>query len=645
MWHSCVVSVAVVFGALSVLRYRKHQRHAASAEAGHELSNGVGATTPLPQLLAALRIATPSPAMQRDAAKALAVITGSSDDNYEQFIELVGLGAVPLLCDLLLLAAQADVCSFVRATALQVLANIAGSSIPHRDVVLSSPALGIALQIMDSCRDKPMVSIGNPVVAVNELRMAVWLFSNLCEEMPSEFATECPALPSLVWLVLKSTDTEVICDACWSLWYLLTGSETLCQAWLDLELRGRLVELLAQPSSTVRHPCSLFFWFQLGLGGAQAQAQAQQGKETAVKKSPYPQNRTILRPYRTLSLSDRSIMPRRPSSHNVDQLFAPNPLHSVHSHHWLDAGTCQWIVAEAELQAQRNARAEKQQHGTEGKNGGGVRAGAHGADRKDDQNETHQSKSSCSETSPGWNRTLLLSVDEDSAGCSVYDLNVTWVPTVREWLVPELRNVVLPTLAARFGIASSRLRVCEVNVIKYVAVPGAALPLGNSSAVESSSLKLHRDGYAFSFNVLLNGPDMFGGGGTIFPSLGSSSSSSSGGPAEQDSQNASDSANHATSARVSPEQMGDVLMHSGQLFHGAGRITAGVRYILVGFVEVAGLRNLERLENIDWDWTGLDLDLRVLREHWGTMCNEGDSENESGSESRDGSNVGSDADE
>jgi hypothetical protein len=342
-------------------------------------------------------------------------------------------------------------------------------------------------------------------------------------------------------------------------------------------------------------------------------------------------------------------------------VFAQNPLHSVHCFHWLDADMCQWVVAEAELQARRNAINNERQEAKQ-KNGEAAVAGTYEAERTNNQNDAQPS--SCSKTSKGWNRTLLLSIDERGAGCSVYDLNVTWVPKVRDWLVPKLRDVVLPTLAAHFGISpASRLRVSEVNLIKYVALPAGAASGGGTNTDSpspeevTSSLKLHRDGYAFSFNVLLNSPQMFEGGGTVFPSLRPNCSSGvdgilsdsrstnntiSSGPGGQDLLSAGASGDGA-SACVCLERAGDMLMHSGKILHGAGRISAGVRYILVGFVGVAGLRNSERLENIDWDRTGQDLDLRVLREHWGTMCDEGNSDNES-SENGSSSN-GSDNDD
>jgi hypothetical protein len=59
--------------------------------------------------------------------------------------------------------------------------------------------------------------------------------------------------------------------------------------------------------------------------------------------------------------------------------------------------------------------------------------------------------------------------------------------------------------------------------------------------------------------VLLADPSTFEGGGTELVSL---------------------------KTTVRPECIGDVFMHCGQMLHGGASVSAGVRYILVGFVEV-----------------------------------------------------------
>ena len=127
---------------------------------------------------------------------------------------------------------------------------------------------------------------------------------------------------------------------------------------------------------------------------------------------------------------------------------------------------------------------------------------------------------------------------------STTDIECSTVPELAAWVAERLRTTLLPTLAALFDVPASRLEARECFVVQYSTAGQRALPL-------------HRDGYTFSFNVLLSGG--FGGGGTLFDALGV----------------------------VRPDRMGDCLFHCGQMLHGAAPVTGSKsRYILVGFVEV-----------------------------------------------------------
>ncbi len=86
------------------------------------------------------------------------------------------------------------------------------------------------------------------------------------------------------------------------------------------------------------------------------------------------------------------------------------------------------------------------------------------------------------------------------------------------------------------------------------------------------SLELHRDGSLLSFNVLLSHESEFEGGGTHFPDL-----------AAQAAAGATDAPPHV-GGTVHLRQ-GDACVHSGSALHAGAAVTAGVRVILVGFVE------------------------------------------------------------
>ena len=157
------------------------------------------------------------------------------------------------------------------------------------------------------------------------------------------------------------------------------------------------------------------------------------------------------------------------------------------------------------------------------------------------------------------------------------DIEVSTIPALREWVAPRLASTILPTMAQLFGVTLARLAAREVFIVKYSAEPepepqpqpqpqtqreeenvGTQVEAASCEATHSS-LPLHRDGYELSFNVLLSEPESFEGGGTRLESLG---------------------------LTVQPERVGDIFMHCGQMKHGGAEVTRGLRYILVGFVEI-----------------------------------------------------------
>ena len=85
--------------------------------------------------------------------------------------------------------------------------------------------------------------------------------------------------------------------------------------------------------------------------------------------------------------------------------------------------------------------------------------------------------------------------------------------------------------------------------LRYSALPG-----------HQRSLNVHTDGSLFSFNILLNEPSDFDGGGTRF---------------------------EPTGLTVAPSRRGAAVGHSGQVRHSGVEITRGQRYLLVGFVGCA----------------------------------------------------------
>jgi hypothetical protein len=109
-----------------------------------------------------------------------------------------------------------------------------------------------------------------------------------------------------------------------------------------------------------------------------------------------------------------------------------------------------------------------------------------------------------------------------------------------------VRKVVIPAVAALYMTPIEQISIQDLFVVKYEeGVSGA-----------QSDLEMHTDASAFSFNALLSDPASFSGGGTVFEILG----------------------------RTLRPNLGEALVHSGELRHAGAKLTAGRRYILVGFL-------------------------------------------------------------
>ena len=92
------------------------------------------------------------------------------------------------------------------------------------------------------------------------------------------------------------------------------------------------------------------------------------------------------------------------------------------------------------------------------------------------------------------------------------------------------------------------------------------------------ALELHKDGTLLSCNFLLNRRAEFGGGATCFAAP----------VAVHEHRGGEESGGGVASERqeLDDVDVGDVVLHCGQLLHGASPTTKGVRYLLVCFVDV-----------------------------------------------------------
>ena len=131
------------------------------------------------------------------------------------------------------------------------------------------------------------------------------------------------------------------------------------------------------------------------------------------------------------------------------------------------------------------------------------------------------------------------------------DQEVFRVPWLDARISSLLRTRLMPGIAALFGVRTSELLLHDLFLVKY-------------EMAAQRALEVHRDGSCFSFMVQLNALREFTGGGTRFSFTEDSRPSSP----------LSVPAGHA-------------MLFSGRFLHEGANLTAGVRYLLVGFVHYA----------------------------------------------------------
>jgi hypothetical protein len=117
---------------------------------------------------------------------------------------------------------------------------------------------------------------------------------------------------------------------------------------------------------------------------------------------------------------------------------------------------------------------------------------------------------------------------------------------------------VLDKIVEKYNINKYFLDLNDIFIVKY-------------THDTQNSLEDHRDGSEFSFNILLNSPQDFEGGGTIF-------------------------INNNNNRELVSNTKGGLIIHSGKQLHAGNKITKGQRYILVGFVSY--LRHIKIEEDI-----------------------------------------------
>lgn len=154
------------------------------------------------------------------------------------------------------------------------------------------------------------------------------------------------------------------------------------------------------------------------------------------------------------------------------------------------------------------------------------------------ESEEYALKNISNENYDGWMRTRHKNYPTT-------DLPIKNIDTLFILVNNIIKYDIFPLIEKSYNVNKYFLECNDIFIVKYI-------------DNKQNMLEKHKDGCAFSFNILLNSENNFEGGGTII--------------FENDKD------------ILVKNIKGGLLLHSGQVFHSGNIITKGIRYILVGFI-------------------------------------------------------------
>lgn len=157
------------------------------------------------------------------------------------------------------------------------------------------------------------------------------------------------------------------------------------------------------------------------------------------------------------------------------------------------------------------------------------------------------------------------------------DFAIDEAPAVQAYLDDlDFDERVFTTLSELYDIPGQDLSYLDLFCAQYRAKKTKGDDEEDDGTMDQ--LEAHRDGSLLSFTITLSDPNDFEGGGTFFEAL----------RGHEDEH--ADTGVVYPGGVIRPTRAGDGVFHSGKPLHGADRVTAGERVVLVGFVNVAGWR-------------------------------------------------------
>ncbi|KAK3128075.1 hypothetical protein QOZ80_7AG0582290 [Eleusine coracana subsp. coracana] len=174
------------------------------------------------------------PRLQMEAAWVLTNIAAS-----DYTLLVAECGAVPKLVELL-----RSPSANIRHQAIWCLGNIAADLPSCRDILLDH---GTVTPLLSQFREDMRIPV---------LRTATWALSNLCfGKLPAEVQVK-PIL-EIISQLIHSADEKILADACWTVYYICTGTDDAIKDVLDAGVYPQLVNLLMHSSSSVLLPVIL----------------------------------------------------------------------------------------------------------------------------------------------------------------------------------------------------------------------------------------------------------------------------------------------------------------------------------------------------------------------------------------------------
>ncbi|CAO3636020.1 unnamed protein product [Cunninghamella blakesleeana] len=174
------------------------------------------------------------------------------------------------------------------------------------------------------------------------------------------------------------------------------------------------------------------------------------------------------------------------------------------------------------------------------------------------------------------------------------DIPIKTTPCL-QYLIPILyERLIEPIIAPYYGFAPLQLGFRDVFLVLYDA--------DHQGPFAQTGLAPHTDGSLISFNILINSPNDYEGGGTFFyvesseSSLNPSSSNNTTTNSNTTTNNNNTKGNNNMETKkgtlIKPSNTGDCVIHCGKTMHQGVDITKGKRMIIVGFIET-----FETIEN------------------------------------------------